>query len=279
LDSNDASIKDDVKDSETKAFNLANQLSESANAYSAILNASQPFWNEYGDAYKSIRTLNHFRLKQIRPLLLAVVTKMKDKQVESSLRLLVRCSVRFLVVGGLGGGQLEEKYTEASNEIMSGKIKSAAKLLEVLSPSVPTDAEFQAAFAYVRVPQSQLAKYYLRALELHLAGDSFPEWLPSDEKGINLEHVLPENPDPEWHVKKEVVEANWEKFGNLALLKKRLNKKIANRFITHKTASYADSSYKLTDELKGHTTWGPTEIEARQKKMAALAVKTWPLSL
>jgi hypothetical protein len=144
-----ASIKDDVKDNETKAFNLANQLSESANPYAAILSASHTYWNEYGDAFKSIRTLNYFRLKQIRPLLLAVVTKMKDKQIESCLRLLVRCSVRFLVVGGLGGGQLEEKYTEAANQIYTGKIKSGAKLLEVLSPAVPPNAEFAAAFAYV----------------------------------------------------------------------------------------------------------------------------------
>jgi hypothetical protein len=204
---------------------------------------------------------------------------MNGKQIEKCLRLLVRCSVRFLVVGGLGGGQLEEKYTEAANQIVSGKIKSAAKLLEVLRPAVPPNAEFAAAFAYARVPQAQLAKYYLRAMELHLRGDSAPEWLPSDEKGINLEHILPENPDAEWHMKKDVVEANFEKLGNLALLKKKVNKKIANKFITHKTPDYERSTYKLTNELKGKTTWGLADIEARQKRMAELAVKIWPLSL
>jgi hypothetical protein len=274
-----SSIKDDVKDSETKAFNLSDQLAENANPYAAILSASHTFWNEYGDAFKSIRTLNYFRLKQIRPLLLAVVTKMNNKQVEICLRLLVRCSVRFLIVGGLGGGQLEEKYTEAANQITSGKIKTGAKLLEVLYPAIPPNPEFHAAFAYAKVPQSQLARYYLRAMEMHLKGDPTPEWLPSDEKGINLEHILPENPDPEWHIKKDVVEANFEKLGNLALLKKKVNKKIANRFITFKNPSYAESTYKLTNELKGKSTWGLVDIEARQKKMAELAVKIWPLSL
>jgi hypothetical protein len=116
-------------------------------------------------------------------------------------------------------------------------------------------------------------------MELHLTGDPAPEWLPSDEKGINLEHILPENPDPEWKMKKDVVEANFEKLGNLALLKKRVNKKIANRFITFKTPSYADSTYKLTNKLKDKTTWEPSDIETRQKDMAGLAVKIWPLSL
>jgi hypothetical protein len=58
-----------------------------------------------------------------------------------------------------------------------------------------------------------------------------------------------------------------------------MNKKIANRFITYKTNSYADSTYQLTNELKNKKTWGPKEIEARQRKMAELAVKVWPLSL
>ncbi len=80
-------------------------------------------------------------------------------------------------------------------------------------------------------------------------------------------------------MKKDVVEANFEKLGNLALLKKKVNKKIANRFITYKVAAYSDSTYKLTNELKGKKTWGLPEIEDRQKRMADLAVKIWPLSL
>lgn len=273
-----AAIKDEIRGSEQKAVKLADDLSTSATAYAAILNSSSPFWNEYGDSIHSIRTLNHFRLKQIRPLLLAISSKMKDKQVEKCLKLLVRCSVRFLVVGGLGGGQLEEKYTEAANRIFSSQIKSATGLLDFLRPAVPNDTEFRAAFAYARVSQPHLARYYLRALEMAKKNDPNAEWQPSEEKRITLEHILPENPSNEWPIKSDVVESLVDRLGNLALLNKRVNKRIANRYITVKAPQY-DSTYAFTKELKAYTQWGLTEIDERQQRMAQLAVKTWPLKV
>jgi hypothetical protein len=273
-----AAIKDEIRGSEQQAVKLADDLSTSATAYAAILNSSSPFWNEYGDSIHSIRTLNHFRLKQIRPLLLAITSRMKSKDVEKCLKLLVRCSVRFLIVGGLGGGQLEEKYTEAANRISTGQIKSATGLLEFLRPAVPNDTEFKAAFAYARVPQPHLARYYLRALEMAKKNDPNAEWQPSEEKRITLEHVLPENPSNEWPIKPDVVESLVDRLGNLALLNKRVNKKIANRYITVKGPQY-DSSYAFTKELKSHTEWAQKEIDERQKRMAQLAVKTWPLKI
>jgi hypothetical protein len=273
-----SSIKDEIRGSEQKAVKLADDLSRAATAYAAILNSSSPFWNEYGDSIHSIRTLNHFRLKQIRPLLLAITSKMKPQQVERSLKLLVRCSVRFLVVGGLGGGQLEEKYTEAANRISSGHIKSATGLLDFLRPAVPNDTEFRTSFAYANVPQPHLARYYLRALELTKKNDPNAEWQPSEEKKITLEHVLPQNPSHEWNMKPEVVESLVDRLGNLALLHRRLNKNVANRYITVKGPQY-DSTYAFTKELKSYTEWGKKEIDERQQRMAKLAVKTWPLKV
>jgi hypothetical protein len=271
-----AAIKGEIRSSEPKAVKFADDLSTWATAYAAILNSSSPFWNDFGDSVHSIRTLNHFRLKQIRPLLLAIASKMKDKQVEKCLKVLVRCSVRFLIVGGLGGGQIEEKYTEAANKIFTNQIKSATGLIDFLRPSIPNDTEFKAAFAYARVPQPHLARYYLRALEMAKKNDPKAEWQPTEEKRITLEHILPENPSNEWPIKHEVVESLVDRLGNLALLTKRINKKIANRYIGTKAPQY-DSTYAFTKELKSYTQWGEKEIDERQQRMAELAVKTWPL--
>jgi acid stress-induced BolA-like protein IbaG/YrbA len=273
-----ASIKDEIRGSETKAVKLADSLSISATTYAAILNSSSAYWNDFGDSVHAIRTLNHFKLKQIRPLVLAIASKMQKKNIEKALKLLVRCSVRFLIVGGLGGGRLEEKYTEAANKITSGEIKTAAKLLEFLKPAVPNNTEFSSSFAFARVSSSPLAKYYLRSLEMTKKGDPNAEWQPTEEKGVNLEHILPQNPSAEWTLSPDVVESYYERLGNLALLSKRVNKSVQNRYITTKAPHY-DSSYSFTKELKTATTWGPSEIDERQKRMAQLAVKTWPLSI
>lgn len=273
-----ASIKKKIRTA-TEAFKLANGLSEQALPYAAILSASHGFWGEYGDAFKSVRTLNQFRLKQIRPLLLAIVSTLSEKQVEACLRLLVRCSVRFLVVGGLGGGQLEENFTKAANEVAAGRIKNANHLLDFLKGVTPNDREFAAAFANARVSTPGLARYYLRAMELQLERDPEPQWIPSDEKGITLEHVLPLSPSPAWTLDAETVEVYANRMGNLALLQKRINKQVANGPFLNKRPHYEKSKFSLTSGLKEYDSWGPDQIAERQKEMAQLALKTWPLKV
>lgn len=223
---------------------------------------------------KSVRTLNQFQLKQIRPLLLAILSKMKSGQIERSLRLLVRCSVRFLI----GGGQIEEHYTTAATEIRQNKIRNAKELLDSFKKVVPNDGEFEAAFANASVSKVYLARYYLGAMERYLKDDPEPEWIPSDEKAITLEHILPQNPSSKWKLPDEVVEANYKRMGNLALLKKRINnKEVANGIITEKSPFYEKSEYQLTKELKDFDSWGPAEITERGKRLAGYAVRTWPL--
>ncbi len=273
-----ATIKVKIKTA-PEAFKLANELSEQALPYAAILSASHGFWGDYGDAFKSVRTLNQFRLKQIRPLLMAIVTKLGNKQVEKCLRLLVRCSVRFLIVGGLGGGQIEENYTKAANEITAGNIQTANQLLDFLKRVTPKDPEFTSAFTSARVSQPHLARYYLRAMEQQLDGDPEPQWMPSDEKGITLEHILPQSPSDEWNIEPDVIETYGNRLGNLALLQKRINKQIANGPFLDKRQHYEQSKFALTNELKGYDSWRPEEINDRQKRLAELAVKTWPLKV
>jgi hypothetical protein len=40
---------------------------------------------------------------------------------------------------------------------------------------------------------------------------------------------------------------------------------------------YAKSPYKLTSEIAEVDTWNPEAVETRQKTLAGLAVKAWPL--
>jgi hypothetical protein len=274
-------IKKDIKDDAPKAFELADNLSDDATRYAAIRSASLTFWDDYGDASKSVYTLNQFQLKQIRPLLLAILSKMKKKQhVERCLMLLVRCSVRLLIFGGLRGGRIEEEYTKAAVQIRENKIRNATELLAALRKVVPNDAQFKTAFANASVSKAYLGRYYLRAIERYLQHDDEPEWIPNDEKAITLEHILPENPSSDWKLSDEIVEANYKKIGNLTLLKKRINNKdVANGIIAIKAPFYEKSEYELTKKLKNFTTWGAEEIAKRGNDLAELAIKTWPLKV
>ena len=128
------------------------------------------------------------------------------------------------------------------------------------------------------VSKPVLARYYLRAIEDRLAGVSHPEWIsqPSAEK-VNLEHVLPLNPDPGWKISREEADTLHNRIGNLALLSKAVNVKIGNKSFSKKKPAFKDCSFEYSQWISQQTAWTAKEIDRRQLLLAEEAVKTWPL--
>jgi hypothetical protein len=144
---------------------------------------------------------------------------------------------------------------------------------------MPTDREFEAAFALANASKAALARYYLRSLET--AAKSLPEpWhIPNDDaETINLEHILPRKPKEVWpRFKDEDTMAEYvNRLGNQALLLAKDNSRMRSDVFADKRAVYGDGGYLFTTQVAEADDWGPEEIEARQKQMATWAVKAWP---
>lgn len=267
--------------SEQIAIDFSNGLATNARLYAAMLNPRHEVWNQYGDtARRHIETLSNLRLEQFRPLLLAILRSFKGGEVEKALHYLVSCSVRFLIHGGSGGGTLEKNYCESAQKVLRKEIKNTAALVAELNKVVPSDSEFHTSFASARVSKAYLARYYLQALERQELGDEQPELVPNENASeVNLEHVLPENPSLAWgKIELEVANAFYNRLGNLALLKQKLNSDIGNKGFSAKKVELDKSQFSLTKQIANNDDWTPTNIEARQNMLANLAVKAWPIS-
>ncbi len=236
-------IKDKVK-SKQAVIDLAIDLADNANIYAALLNPDHAIWNEYGPkARKHIATLHLLRMEQMRPLLLSLVKHLTPAEVCKCLRLLVCCSVRFLIVGGLGSGTLEKHYAESAREVRSGKIKTAKDLLQAMTDVTPSDPQFESHFETAAVSKSYLARYYLRALELQAKGEPEPELVPNtDEEAINLEHVLPQSPPPTWGIDPDTIRTYARRIGNLVLLQLGSNSSISNEAFSVKQPTLPSST-------------------------------------
>ena len=218
---------------------------------------------------------------QIRPLLLAILDKFNHSEARKTLALMVSWGVRFLVSGGLGGGVLERHYSDRAKEVRSGSLKAATQLRDAMKSVVPANRQFESAFSTASVSTNYLARYYLRALENTARGTSQPELIPNpNQEVINLEHILPKSPSTSWsHIDEEIAFAFYPRIGNMALLKSKVNVGIGNDSFDEKKPFYGQSEYSLTKGLDEQEEWGPNEIEERQKELAALAAKTWPLTI
>jgi len=260
---------------------FATELSDNAKLYTAILNPSNELWEKYGDTTRShMETLNLLRMVQIRPLLLAVVGNFRIRETQKAFRLMVSWAVRFLIVGGLGGGTLEKHYSESGKAIRDNTIRTVQQLSEKLKKILPSDAKFKTAFSTATVSKQYLARYYLRVLEKEALGESDPELIPNDNvEVVNLEHVLPLQPNTAtWRSFDEEEHSFYvRRLGNMALLKTRINTDAGNDAFKYKKKFYKKSNYTLTNNISEYRSWDKKAIEDRQAKLSELAVTAWPL--
>ena len=266
--------------SQVKAFEFLDDAAGGAHDYAALFNPAHTKWNKYGTSIRSHISTIHtdLQVEQIQPLMFAAARHLSVKEAKVVFRRFVFWSVRFLIAGGRGG-LLNNWYGQAAQKITSGEIKTAAALTKFLLEILPPDALFEEEFTRARVSQPRLARYYLRALEQGRAGEAEPEWLPNtDEQVINLEHILPEHPQTNWpEIEEDVARAYWRRLGNMAILQAAENTEIGNAPFSDKKKAFKKSGYAFTHSISDYDAWGVTEIEGRQKALAKVAVKTWPI--
>ena len=274
-----ASIKNQIT-SVQHALDLSAELADNAPVYAAILNSDHEFWGKYGSVARGdISTLTLLRMERIRPVILAVVAAFSLPEAKKALRLAVSWSVRLLIAGG-PAGTIEEQFGLAAMKTRNKEIATAKQLNSQLASIIPNDAAFADAFSVATVTQAYLARYYLRTLEDTKKGVGTGIVADKREEHVNLEHVLPENPSASWsHISRDIAEANWKRIGNMVLLDAKVNSQIGNDdFVTSKAPAFRKcASLLLTSEVGQLTKWDERDIADRQKKLAALAVRAWPL--
>lgn len=272
-----AAIKKEVT-SKNKAVDFASELSKTAVIYSALSNSGHQIWSKYGeDVAQSIEVLDMVGVTQIRPLILAVLAHFTEAEIKKTLPMMVAWTVRFLIGGSGGSGPLETNYSDCAKNISSQKITTAKGLWKHMEKVVPDDLSFEKAFANATVSKVAIAKYYLRVLNQKMIAGEDELIINPDKEKVNLEHILPETISAPW--KADFSEAQHKAYlkriGNLTLLGKRLNSKVANGAFADKKKDYATSKIDMTIALTSNAKWTPADIDARQQTLAKLAVKAW----
>jgi hypothetical protein len=248
--------------------------------YVAIFNPEHERWNPYPDAIRrAIQTLNLLNIKGLRPLMLAVAATFSHKEASEAFRMFISWGVRFVITSNTSRGSIDELLAEAANLVFIGEISTATGIREQVSDTIPLDEEFRKAFEIATVSKAQFARYYLRSLEMAAKGEATPWFIPNDDKQvINLEHILPEEPESNWpEFNEDDVKIYNKRIGNLALLLAKTNSDLHNGDFKSKKVAYKSSPYELTRMIARNSSWTKDEIAARQRSLAELALKAWPL--
>ncbi|MBI4479079.1 MAG: DUF262 domain-containing protein [Acidobacteria bacterium] len=262
------------------AVELLTKLESLATSYVAIFNPEHEKWNSYPDSVRSgIQTLNLLNIRPMRPLILAVASQFAPKEASEAFRIFISWGVRLLIASNTRTGSVEEAIASAAHHVYLGDLKTSIDLKKKLSPIIPPDEQFRRIFEVVTVSKAVLARYYLRSMEMAAKGEATPWFIPNDDKQvINLEHVLPEKPQGNWpQFDEEKTKLVTKRLGNLALLLAKSNSDLRSADFNTKKSVYKDSPYELTRQIATVSEWTEEQIAKRQKGLAELALRAWPL--
>jgi hypothetical protein len=262
------------------AVQFLTQLENMAAIYAAIFNPEHERWNPYPDTIRrAIQALNLLNIKGLRPLMLAVSSAFQPKEASEAFRMFISWSVRFVITSNTSRGSIDEVLGNAANAVFVGDIKTSSEILKKVADTIPLDEEFRKEFETATVSKAQFARYYLRSLEMAAKGEATPWFIPNDDKQvINLEHILPQSPQQNWpDFNEEELRIYTRRIGNMALLLAKTNSDLQSSDFDTKKVIYQNSPYELTRMIAQNSVWTKEEIALRQKSLADLALKAWPL--
>jgi hypothetical protein len=269
-----------IAKSEQGTVQFASLLESLANTYVATFNPEHERWNGHPlPVRRAIEVLNLFKIRPLRPLILAIAAKMDERETAKAFQFLVSLGVRLMIASSTRSGSVEVPLADAAKDVFAEQITTTDDLISSLGELMPSDGQFKAAFETARVSNARLARYYLRSLELAVKKEPEPWFIPQEDGNvINLEHVLPKKPEGNWPgFTDDDHKLRATRLGNQALMRASDNSDKKSDGFEDKKAVYAGSPYVLTSQIAELEKWDPEAIDNRQAKLAGLAAEAWPI--
>ena len=274
-------IRDTVSN-ENDSMNLSNELLRAVDIYTALRDPDN-YGNYFKDSKinKAIRSLRIMEAKSFYPVVIAMAfADYPEKSISRILAAIEILIFRNIIIAGKTANEYERKFAEAAMKLYGykgDKNKIVAEVIKGFAALMISDDEFINQFsAYSKSSKKKVLRYILIKLN-----DSYSREIKTNmqPEQVNIEHIMPKKMQ-KWG-DSHISEADHEKYlwrlGNLTLLGDDYNKKASNNVFAEKRAEYGKSDIALTKEVCDYDTWSIETILQRQKQMAKLAVKVWPI--
>lgn len=254
-------------------------LYEEAAIYSNLNTPTHEFWAD-PEIESMIDELNILKVEQIYILLLALFKKFYDKKdsFKKLLKTLINFIFRYNTICGLDPKVLERLYSDISVRVRKGEVGENEVIKEIAKLS-PSKEQFIAAFRDIEISYGKLAKYILLKINNYMMIKQDKKEITTNVNEVNLEHVIPRKPDKEWEEFFKRNDLNKEeliyRIGNMTILYKEYNRKIANKFFDKKKEMYVKSQLPLNERLKEYKEFGIKEVKERQQEIGVIAEELW----
>jgi hypothetical protein len=188
---------------------------------------------------------------------------------------------RWTTIAGKNAQQLESIFQEAGHLLTINGADALEQAESRLRDAMPSRAEFIDSFRAKRMGTNYVARFTLRRIE-EVVSDS-NEWMLKSPAKVNIEHIMPQNLSAPWRealgaAAVEIHADSVDRWGNLTLLSDKINKQAQDASFQDKLVTYAGppgSNIRITQLLQKEKSWGPKEVNNRQRWLAEIAEQIW----
>lgn len=281
-----------------------NDLWSSSDAYNMLIHPSEEQWmnsdfKRTARLYKSVLALRLMGVSQCHVLLLSILDSYKNINTDpvKVFENIEKFSFQYSIVAKQPGNKVEKLYSsyalkldqivnkDERTENTPIKVHQLFQQLENdLKSNLPTRDMFIKGFNGINYKTTEqgrlLVKYILSEINNY--------WQPTNElkidyNNVNIEHLIPQNPDKSWGLNKADIKDYVNNLGNLTLVDKIINSKAGNKSFALKIELLKESQLPITSKLikeleSGKNVWDKEAILSRQQEFAELAFdKVWKL--
>lgn len=271
-------LKKDIKE-QGDVLNFVSNLKSEAEVYEALLNPERQYWKSTS-IVKLLEELNLLNVKQCLPFLLSCRVKFNDSDFKKILEPCINFTFRYSTICNLNPNALERLYSSISIKIRNGTLNTIPEIKKEIKTLYPDNQTFDNAFVEKDIKEKKVARYILKRINDSMIEGG--ELVAADSDKVNLEHILPKNPDEEWEKYLEEKRLDYKdlvnKIGNMTLLGSEYNKIAANKFFTKKKDEiYKKSKLPITKPLCSLNEWNCKTIRKRQKELRDIALNIWKI--
>lgn len=252
-----------------------NSMATDAALYTSLLNPYEEWWKSIDVKYLEIKpyleAFKLFGLKQPNIILLAAYKKFTPEEFVKTGKYLYTLSIRYNVICNYSANDQEKRYNTIAQNISNDTLKRAShvKNSKEFKELYPEDDAFKSAFAFYKMPSRRSSKK-IRFLLADIERKFGRELRYED---VNLEHICPYNPNPEWRESfGDGINDIPDRLGNMVLLQRD---NLGRSSYIEKQKEYLKSPYRLAKKAAEYKEWTLASVNDYQGWLASEAVKTW----
>lgn len=232
--------------------------------------------------FEQLSILKSLRAKRCYPILLSLDFCRRENKISlqdqlSFIKKIVSLTFWYSGICENDAKRLEGQYHSIAQSLRKKK-SPLSEYLNNLDKYFPRKDTSRDNFVYNQFTNTSLRKAILYSVEDYLRPKSEVDVLTSSKK-VNIEHILPLNPDKKSDWMKYFTENEHRDFknriGNMTLLYGPFNRVISNSDFEKKKEKYKESTLYLNKEIIEADIWNKQAIEQRGEDLFNYAMKIW----